>query len=502
MVENNEISVAYATNLPPLNIKSQLNINIDSNTNVKQILNIETCLIEAQVEPMANKALVKGMLGLKVVYIDMDNMFNTVSDTVNFSETLNSELISTNSKININNSHFIADGDADSKMIRVNIDGYVELFCNINNNLGGFNALNDSLITKKATMSADCHVQTINKEISYNDDFKLDLKINKILSYDSKIVVEDSKCYNGYVLINGQIINTIICEIENDNGNYIKIYNNSSNLKCEIEASDCDADCVADLSAYVNLNSTQITTDISETYTKLSFEYCIIANGSVYKTTNFNVIEDVYSVESFVEPSRNNYKLCKKSPYLKVNENVDTEIILADELSIDEILGMVNTSSSVVKYTINNDSLNVEGVISGNLLYFDENREIKHLPTQLPYSISVKHDLQDEICGMHFNMIPVSCKCKIKRGNTLMVDCELCVTGNIYTQKNIELIDNVKYGTALNYGDVAFQVYIAKPNETSWDLCKRLHITPEQLADSNKDCPATYIGGEKILVYR
>ena len=118
---------------PPLNIKSQLNINIDSNTNVKQILNIETCLIEAQVEPMANKALVKGMLGLKVVYIDMDNMFNTVSDTVNFSETLNSELISTNSKININNSHFIADGDADSKMIRVNIDGYVELFCNINN---------------------------------------------------------------------------------------------------------------------------------------------------------------------------------------------------------------------------------------------------------------------------------------------------------------------------------------------------------------------------------
>ena len=502
MEENNEVTVAYATNLPALNVKSQLNINIDSNTNVKQVLNVETCLIESKIEPMTNKALVKGVIGIKVVYVDTDNMYSSVSDTISFTETLSSELISANCEIYINNSQFIAECDTDSKTLRVSVDGYIELFCNTNNKLKLFNSSTESLITKKSTLSSDYCAQIINKEVNYSSDFILDSRVNKILSYDGKVVVDDTQCYDGYAVTNGQIINTIVYEVENDNGNLIRIFNNSINFKCEIEANNCDNHCVADLSLYINPNSTQISTEINENSTKLSFDYSIIACGSVYKNVSFDVVEDMYSLDNFVEPISNNYSLCKKSPYIKVNENIDTEIILSDELSVDEILGMVNTNSSIVKYSVNDDAVVVEGVVSGNLLYLDENKEIKHLPTQLPYSINIKCDLKDKVCGMHFAVIPVVCKCKIKRGNTLIVDCELCVSGNVYTNKDVQLIDSMKIGSTINYGDIAFQVYIAKPNETSWDLCKRLHITPEQLACYNKDCPTSYVGGEKVLVYR
>lgn len=502
MEENNKIKVAHIINLPSINIKSKLNINIDSNTHIKQVLNIETCLIDSQIEPMLGKAIVKGSIGIKVIYIDTDNMYNTLSDTLNFSETINSENITTDCEININNSQFISEFDHDDKTLRINIDGNIECFCNLNSNLAPFNQSSENLISKKSIFQACCCVQKINKTTSYDFDFKLGAKINKMLSCDSKIIIEETKCYDGYILIIGQIINTIIYEIDNEHINSVKISTNSTPFKCEVEATGCDNECVGDMSAYINFNSTQITTDISDNNTQFNFEYCIVVNGYIYKTINIDVIDDLYSLDNDVELITSSYDICKKMPSFKSNENIDAEITLADELNIDEILGMVNTNCSVTQYFVKDSFIVVEGVISGNLLYLDENHEVKHLSTQLPYSVNIKQDFNAEVCAIHLSVIALSCKCKIKRGNTLMVDYELCITGSTYTKTAVNLIDNIKYGKVFNYGDIAFQIYLARANETCWDLCKRLHITQEKLMEYNKENPTTYLGGEKIIVYR
>jgi len=163
---------------------------------------------------------------------------------------------------------------------------------------------------------------------------------------------------------------------------------------------------------------------------------------------------------------------------------------------------LVNSNSSIVEYSINNSTLTIEGIITGSLLYFNENREINYLPVQVPYMVNVKNNFPDNICAIKLSTSPSSCKCKIKRGNTLIIDCELIINGCTYSMIQAQLIDNVKYNKPISYGDIAFQIYLAYPNETNWELCKRLHITREQLAEYNKENPDTYQGGEKIIVYR
>lgn len=502
MEETNKIKVANVINLPTLNIKSQLNMNIDSNTHIKQVLNIETCLMDTQIEPLFNKATIKGKIGIKVVYIDIDNMYNTLSDAINFSESINSENISADCEININNSQFIAEFEHDDNNLKINIDGNIDCFCAINTGINAFNQTNDSLITKKSILQTCNCIQQINKSVNYDFDFKIDSKINKILSCDSKIIIDDSKCYDGYIVITGEIFNTIIYEVENDGFNSIKIANNSTPFKSEIEANLADNECVTDLSAYIDMNKTEIKTDIGDNSTSIAFEYCIIVTGYIYKNINIDVVNDLYSLDNEIEIINASYPICKKLPYFKTNESVDTEITLADELNLDEILSMVNISANVTQYTIKDNSIVIEGVINGNLLYLDENKEIKNLLTQLPYSVNIKQDFNNEICAVHLNVIPTNCKCKIKRGNTLIVDYEICINGNAYERSQINLIENIKYGKVLNYGDIAFQIYLAHPNETKWDLCKRIHISEEQLATFNKENPTTYLGGEKIIVYR
>ena len=501
MNKNNVIKITNTTNLPTLNIKSQLNMNIDSNSPIKQIVNIEACLIESQAEPMNGKAIIKGIIGIKVIYVDYDNMFNTLSDSTNFTETLISDKLTNDCQITINNSQFVTDFYNDEKSLRINLEGNIECFCNINSELNCFNDFNNKLVTQKRTLPAWCCIQKIDKSSTFNFDFKLDGKINKILSCESKLILDDSKCYDGYVVISGQIFNNIICEINGD-PNFIKLYNNSTPFKCEVESSSCDNDCVADLFSYVNMNNTQISTEIDENYTKLDLEYSITTNGFIYKTINVDMIQDAYCMDCDVELLNSTCDICERAPYIKTTENVDLEVSLAEEINIDEILGMINTSSIITQYVAKDQSILIEGVINGNLLYLDENRDIKYLSTQLPYSINLKQEINGELCGARLNIVPLACKCKIKRGNTLTMDYELCISGTLYVKNSITLIEDIKFGKVFNYNDIAFQIYLAKSGESSWELCKRLHISNEQLCENNKETPTTYAGGEKIIVYR
>jgi hypothetical protein len=501
METSGDIKIAHTTNLPTLNIKSQLSMNIDSNTSIKQVLNIETSLIESQIEPMQNKALIKGTLGIKVVYVDIDNILNSLSETATFSETLSSEHISPNCQINISSSQFIAEFENDERFLKVNIDGNINCFYNLNVNIKPFNLTDNNLITKKIPMQACSCVEKINTTTNFDYNFKLDYKIAKILSYDSKIVLDDTKCCDGYVLLNGQIINTIICEIDGSENN-IKITTNSTPFKCEVEASSSNGQCFADMSAYINLNSTQITTDISDNYTQLNFEYNIVANGNIYKNIDIDVVDDLYSLNNFVEVINREYSICKKMPYFKNIEAIDSEISLSDEIIIDEIVGMVSTSCNIIQHTIKDGYIYLEGVVNGNLIYLDENREIKHLTTQLPYSINIKNETIENVCNLNLSASPISCKCKIKRGNTLIVDYDICVSGSMYVENKLLMIDNVKYGNPIKYNDIAFQIYIARQGENCWDLCKRIHISKEHLIQCNKETPEIYSGGEKVIVYR
>ena len=502
MEENNKIKIANIVMIPSINVKCQLNLNIDSNTRIKQVINIDTCLIDEHIESLGGKALIKGALGVKVVYIDQDNIYNTLSDSVNFSETINNELFTPDCLLNIVNHQFICEFQQDDNYLKISIDGNIDCCCNLNNSVTLLNQTNSNLNTKKSILNTCTCVQNINKTTNFDFDFKLDTRINKMLSCDSKIVLDETKCHDGYVVVSGQIINNIIYEYDKDGVPCIKISNNSTPFKCEVEAQNSDIQCSADLTCYINLNSTQISTDIADNYTNFNFEYYIVVKGNIFKDINIDLIEDLYCLDSEVEVIKNNYDICKKESFFKFSENVDAEISLADELNVDEILGMYNVSTNITRHVIKDDSIIVEGVISGNLLYLDETHQTKQLTTQLPYTIALKQQLQGELSGLSLNLTPIACKCKIKRGNILVLDCEISGSGNAYTKKTIELIENVKYGKPLNYGDICFQIYLAHPNETSWDLCKRLHISQEKLIEYNKENPATYNGGEKVIVYR
>ena len=104
MEENQDaIKITYAKNLSKVNFNSTINVNIDSNVNIKTILDIDSYIYDKKVESGNGKAVVSGKLGVKVLYIDTDNITNTITDSQSFSENIADSSITSDCIINLDN---------------------------------------------------------------------------------------------------------------------------------------------------------------------------------------------------------------------------------------------------------------------------------------------------------------------------------------------------------------------------------------------------------------
>ena len=87
-MEETVSKVTYAKNLNKQNFSASISIPIDTNVNIKTILQIDSYLFDEKVECGNGKAIMSGKIGVKVLYVDKDNITNTITDSLTFSETI------------------------------------------------------------------------------------------------------------------------------------------------------------------------------------------------------------------------------------------------------------------------------------------------------------------------------------------------------------------------------------------------------------------------------
>ena len=93
-------------------------------------------------------------------------------------------------------------------------------------------------------------------------------------------------------------------------------------------------------------------------------------------------------------------------------------------------------------------------------------------------------------------------KTKVKRGTIVEVEHSLFITLAIYEKETHDIVDGFTIGKQLDFSKYDFQIFIAKPNESMWELCKRIKISPDEIHKYNKDLPMIMEGGERIVIKR
>ncbi|MBQ2691752.1 MAG: DUF3794 domain-containing protein [Clostridia bacterium] len=112
-----------------------MNIAIDQNVHIKNIINVQSYIYDCELSAITGKCNIKGKLGVKIVYLDVDNVYNTLTDETSFLESISDESITNDCKIFMNNENVSCNIDYDSTYLKLNFNVNAKLYSNIDINL-------------------------------------------------------------------------------------------------------------------------------------------------------------------------------------------------------------------------------------------------------------------------------------------------------------------------------------------------------------------------------
>ena len=496
MEEN--FKIVFAKNLNKLGFNQAINIPIDANANVKSILDVNTYLFDVKVECGSGKAIITGKVGARVLYIDTDNITNSVSESANFTETYVDAQITSTSYINIQN-HNVAYSVLDaSSTLKINCEVIISPVEYLNLNFAHNIEQNDNLITKKATLTTNTLSQFVNTSFEQVQVLESSAPVNKILCVNSCFAAENVLAKDGYAVVDGKLCTTVLFE----SNETIKELKQESAVKYDIEIANLNKDELLDFSFMVDRSKTQIETELEENLSILTIKNQILVCGAVLKTVETSLVDDIYSTTNVVTFNTSERELTKHKETVTSTEVVTNEISLSNnEPAIDEIVCNLNPKAEITNTYIKDDQIYIEGVISSNLTYIDENKEFKHRELESPFIVNTKITASAFGC-VNSSATVIDTRLKVKRGTIIDVESTLFVTTTVYVKESHTMVDGVTIGKALELNKYDFQIFLTKPNETTWDLCKRIKISPDELNKLNKDLPAIMTGTERVIIRR
>ncbi len=500
MEEN--IKIIHLKNLNNFNFNTTINLPVDSNANIKNVIDVNTFLFDMKTECGSSKAIVNGKIGIKVLYIDTDNITNTVFETQSFSETFLDQSITNDTILNIYNSvitNNILSTDGSLKIsCDINFAPIAYLNLSIKNNL----QLNEMMITKKRSVLTNSISSLIDTKFDYTCNFETKDVISKILCHNSYLSPEKITSEDGYAVVQGKIVSSILYETIIDDETCLKELKETSAFKHDIEICGLSKENQLDLSFVFDKFSETISTEIEENNSVITIKNKICVYGVSLKTMSIDLIDDIYSTENHIESTTTQREYNTNVFHSSVSENIVNETSLADnEFAIDEVIANLNIVPEITNQYIKNDVIYFEGIISSNLTYIDENKEIKNKILNIPFVINSKVSAQKFGC-IHNNISIIDSKIKVKRGTIIEAEYSLFIDFHNYEKETYEIIDTFTIGKQIDNSKYDFQIFIAKQNETLWELCKRIKISPDEIKNYNADLPLIMNGGEKIIIKR
>lgn len=499
MEENTKI--AHAKNMNKFNFNTTVSIPIDTNVNIKTILDVNTYLFDQKVECGNGKAIVSGKIGVKVLYLDLDNMTNAVNDSTSFSETYLDNSLTNDTYLNISNATVVNNILSTDGNLKINCDVNINPVAYLNLSISPTLSMNENLITKKSEFSTCSISQCINTKFEHTTSLETSDSISKILCQNSYFTAEKVTTQNDYAVVEGKLATCVLYETNGDD-KVVKELREVTSVKCDVEISGLNSENICDLSFMVDKSKEEITTELEDNSSIITIKNTICVLGVALKTVSIDLVDDLYSTDNDIETTISKREYTKKADTHYVTETVANETPLnADEPAIDEVIANLNQNAEITNTYIKDNSIYLEGVLTSNLTYIDENKELKHKQLELPFIINSKFEASSLGC-VHTDVSILDCRVKIKRGTIIDVEYTIHIKLSVYSKETHEMVDSFTIGKQLDLSKYDFQIFIAKPNETMWELCKRIKISPDDIYKYNKDLPLVMNGGEKVIIKR
>ncbi len=250
--------------------------------------------------------------------------------------------------------------------------------------------------------------------------------------------------------------------------------------------------------AVANINSINATLEVGDK-TNLVLAIGVGAVVETYDSKEISVVSDMYSLTKNISTT---LQCVDYDNFISAKHFADTIVcnVNLEDNNVDEIISLVNPMVKISQYSLQNNSINIEGVVEATLIY--KNNEIEEIESRdvlCPFVSRTDTDLVG-LCDEPNIQANIS-SIKIRSGKEVEVVLDLminvCNKNNEYCEfvKSVEELEDKKNASS------AITIYVTKENEKLFDVAKALNVMPETITSQNEVVDGKFSGGQRVFVY-
>jgi len=499
--DNNALSFATKSFLGENQVKSTIRFEIPENTKVVKVL---TAIAKPYIEtltPSANSVKVDGNVICDLLVVLSNNDIVPLTQKEVFSHTYENQTITQDcildATVNINDFSNISSGDGEELVYSASLDINYFVIKTENQNL--CNVESSEIFVKDDDISYERFLGNFEQQTIFSFDIPKDSKTNSIVFVSSSASIKSVLPSNDYFVVSGDVYTTIVYKTEDGQ---LRSLTKINSYNEEIAFKGVTKESLIQIK--VKCKESQVVENTEKNI--FNFETPLLFCAEIYSIENKKCVFDAYSIRNDIKLTTNSYKNNSFLPTISMQDNIITNFEIDKTISrIDKILSVIPSSITIVNKVVSDGELLLEGIANINLVYYsiddEDNDVLSSMDIDVPYSIKFNiGELKtgDEV-QTQIELGDVSIKNKM--GRELEILAEVCVSFNIIKENISALVTKIEVGDEKQQKDYALEIYLAKENQTLWDIAKELNVSIEDLTSQNSELTLPIANGQKIISY-
>lgn len=497
-----KLTVCTRQKLTSVQLKNSTIIAHQTNK-ISKILTVVACASVGKVESSNAEA----KFGVNVRYealVCLDNgEITTILQTDSTSTTVENQVIGEHTNVDV----FCVVLDVSSSLSNGEITVNSLIGCEVyisNHNLCIKQAKRpENVFTKESEIKLTSHKCSVSHSSTVMHELDLQGKVNKLIFCGFTGCSKQITPNNDYFTLNGQMTINLMCEYEDGQiKNIVKDIDFSEEIECKGLTSD---DIVQTRLCFDKPCSTNLITDQnSNNLVNIELPYTI--NAQVYQQTTREFIIDAYSTEKEVNLTLESFE---QNEFLETkfveDKIISTFTLTEDAPRVERILLSNGENISVVTAFAKDGEIVLEGIANIGTIYYSEdddgNKVLNSVVIDVPYSLSVQAPLVKSGDNVEVEVSLGEVIVKNKKGRELEVIANINISYNINRPSVFAISTEINFGEQKQEKDYALEIYVAKENQTLWDIAKYLNISQENLLNQNPEVVLPLNAGDKLVAY-
>ena len=473
------------------------NISPQEQQGIKKILGVEGVGRVLSLEAMVGEAKLNGVVNFKVLYLDNDNDLHSLDYMAEFSESVSGEEILPQSKLQA--AANVIDITVSATDSQVKISSVTELAIDDlhSEEISALIDIDDSCLKQIKDIKIQNLMGSGEGTFDVSEEFETNTNIDKILLFDAGAVISDVKCGIDNVLVTGEIVTDIT--YKGSSGIVTKCFS----MPYSEEVTVNGAFSGQKVSAHSEIVDSKIILSGNENNNLIKAQVQLNIKVNTFEDKQVEVVADIYSADNELEVTNTAKEISYYNGCKFYNEKINGTANL--DVQMAPIKDIITTSASrnvLTNLVSSNGAFTAEGIVSGAVIYEDDDGEINSVQVELPYSLELKSDdiaLGDDIKG---RAVVSNIYARAKRDREIEAIAELKFYIEIYSKGSLSVIENIEVGEEKIAPKNAISVYLAEKGEKMWDIAKALNMKPEEILKQNPDIEEPLQENKPICIFR